>query len=157
TSNRNSHKDPRKMNAFTRFIARSNRRYASNDPGLMQRQKRALRPGVDSLEARSLLTVTPVGPETLVNTTVAGDQGFFTSWSGEGQVNSVAADANGNYVVVWEGNGVGDSYGVFAQRYLADGTPSGSEFRVNVATAADQVGPVVAMDHAGDFAVAWST
>jgi hypothetical protein len=112
---------------------------------------------IDRLEDRSLMSVTPVGPETLVNTTVAGDQGFFTSWSGEGQVNSVAADANGNYVVVWEGNGAGDSYGVFAQRFLADGTPSGGEFRVNAATADNQVGPVVAMDHAGDFAVAWST
>jgi hypothetical protein len=37
------------------------------------------------------------------------------------------------------------------------GTPSGGEFRVNAATADNQVGPVVAMDNAGDFAVAWST
>jgi hypothetical protein len=130
---------------------------ADNDLGRARRRKPAFRAGVDHLEERSLLSVTPVGPETLVNTTVAGDQGSLTSWSGEGQVNSVAADASGNYVVAWEGNGVGDGSGVFAQRYLADGTPRGSEFRVNAATADNQVGPVVAMDHAGDFAVAWST
>jgi hypothetical protein len=121
------------------------------------RNKLALRARIDRLEERALLTVTPVGPETLVNTTVAGDQGDLSSWSGEGQVNSVAADSNGNYVVVWEGNGVGDSYGVFAQQFQADGTPRGSELRVNSTTADSQVGPVVATDHAGDFAVAWST
>jgi hypothetical protein len=125
--------------------------------GHVHRRKTAFHAGLDRLEERSLLTVTPIGPETLVNSTVAGDQGFLTSWSGEGQVNSVAADSSGNYVVVWEGNGPADSYGVFAQRFAADGTPRGSEFRVNSTTTDPQVGPVAAMDHAGDFAVAWST
>ena len=104
-----------------------------------------------------LQDVGPVGAEFRVNTTTAGQQGFFNSVSGEGQVNSVATDAQGNFVVVWEGGGPGDSVGVFAQLYRADGTPRGGEFRVNDVTVDNQRGPVVAMDNAGNFAVAWST
>ena len=76
-----------------------------NDPHQVLRRKLAFRASLDRLEERALLTVLPIGSETLVNTTVPGGQGYFSSVSGEGQVNSVAADANGNYVVVWEGNG----------------------------------------------------
>jgi hypothetical protein len=140
------------MNVF-RFAARTGSRSSAHDIGRPPRRQRAFRARVDRLEERSLLSITPAGPESLVNTTVAGDQGFLSSWSGEGQVNFVATDSHGNSVVVWEGNGVGDNYGVFAQRYLADGTPEGGEFRINVATADPERGPVVAMDDAGDFAV----
>lgn len=52
----------------------------------------------------------PVDPQPfLVNTTLAGVQ----------RTPSVAADAAGNFVIVWEGNGKGDSAGIFAQRYAA--------------------------------------
>jgi hypothetical protein len=99
----------------------------------------------------------PVGPETRVNQTTAGDQGYMSSVSGEGQVNSVAADAQGNYVVIWEGAGPGDSDGgVYARMYYADGTPRTNEFRVNLAAARPQRMPVIAMASNGDFAVAWS-
>ncbi len=47
--------------------------------------------------------------ETLVNTTTAGDQ----------EHPSVAMDAQGDFVVVWTGNGPGDTLGVFAQRFTA--------------------------------------
>ena len=45
--------------------------------------------------------------ETLVNTTTAGDQEYP----------SVAMDAKGDFVVVWTGNGPGDTLGVFGQRF----------------------------------------
>ncbi len=64
----------------------------------------------------------PVGSEFQVNTFVPGAQ--FAP--------AVAMDADGDFVVAWESNGQdGDGFGIFAQRYRADGTASGSEFRVN--------------------------
>ncbi len=86
---------------------------------------------------------------------------------GEFQVNShttdsqaspaVAADAAGGFVVVWHGEGQdGSGYGIFGQRYDADGDPVGVEFPVNTATAQDQRDPAVAAAPAGDFLVAWS-
>jgi hypothetical protein len=47
------------------------------------------------------------GSETRVNTTTAGDQ----------QYSSIAMTATGQAVIVWSGNGVGDSSGVFAQQW----------------------------------------
>lgn len=52
----------------------------------------------------------PLDPQPfLVNTTLAGMQ----------RTPSVAADAAGNFVIAWEGNGRGDSAGIFVQRYAA--------------------------------------
>jgi hypothetical protein len=49
----------------------------------------------------------PLGNEFQVNTTTSGNQAF----------SSVALDGLGDAVVVWSGNGPGDTAGVFAQRY----------------------------------------
>jgi hypothetical protein len=54
-------------------------------------------------------------------------------------------------------NGPGDSEGVFARLYYADGTARTGEFRVNAGTTNPQRGAVVAMNAGGTFAVAWST
>jgi hypothetical protein len=71
---------------------------------------------------------------------------------------SVAMDANGNYVVTWSShNQDGSGWGVYAQRYDANGNPLGSEFRVNTTTVGDQMYSTVAMDAAGDFVVTWSS
>ncbi|WP_417683881.1 tandem-95 repeat protein [Roseibium sp.] len=52
---------------------------------------------------------------------------------------NVASLADGGFVVNWVSNGQdGSSYGVFAQRYDADGNAVGSEFRVNSTTAGNQ-------------------
>ncbi len=69
---------------------------------------------------------------------------------------SVAADAAGNFVVVWESLlQDGDGRGIFAQQYLPDGTPYGDVFQVNTWIAGDQEAPVVAMNENGNFVVAW--
>lgn len=76
---------------------------------------------------------------------------------------AAAMDAQGNSVVVWqswEDSGDMSGYGVFAQRYLADGTPIGSPVLVNsgtnpALTNGNQDSPSVAMDAAGDFVVVW--
>ncbi|REK08469.1 MAG: hypothetical protein DWQ37_20220 [Planctomycetota bacterium] len=85
---------------------------------------------------------------------------------GEFQVNSVtdgpqvlstvAMDPNGNFVVAWMGDD-GDSFGIFAQRYDALGTPQGGEFQVNSSTAGQQASQAIAMDADGDFVVVWDS
>ncbi|MGE0607853.1 MAG: tandem-95 repeat protein [Pirellulales bacterium] len=61
------------------------------------------------------------GGETLVNTTTAGEQRY----------SSVAMNAGGGFVVVWTGNGPGDGFGVFSQRFTV---PSGLVFTVGDGT-----------------------
>jgi hypothetical protein len=68
----------------------------------------------------------------------------------------VAADAAGNFVVVWGGQGFDGTKEVFAQRYASTGVPLGGEFRVNTYTTSGQGGPSVASDSAGNFVVAWT-
>jgi Ca2+-binding RTX toxin-like protein len=87
-----------------------------------------------------------VGGETAVNTTVAGDQTGV----------AVAALADGGYLAVWSGNGVGDDVGVFARRYGANGVAVGTETRVNGTTAGSQTSAAVAALADGGYVVAWS-
>ena len=71
----------------------------------------------------------------------------------------IAMEADGDFVVVWESGGSGDtdtdSNSVQGQRYNADGTTNGSQFEVNTYTTNSQGDPRVAMDADGDFAVVW--
>src|SRR5437773_4065753 len=90
----------------------------------------------------------PVGPEFRVNTYIPGNE--FGS--------SIAADALGNFVVVWQSsNQDGSLTGVFGQRYASSGAPLGPEFRVNTYTTSNQFGPAVASDASGNFVVVWTS
>jgi hypothetical protein len=87
-----------------------------------------------------------LGNEFRVNSYTTGPQ----SWP------SVASDAIGNFVVVWQGPGQGDSsVGVFGQRFDSAGVAQGSEFRVNSYTTSNQITPSVASDASGNVVVAW--
>jgi hypothetical protein len=78
--------------------------------------------------------------------------------TGSFSVPTVAMDAIGGFVVVWQSvSGDSDGYGILAQRFSSDGTPIGSQFRVNTATSGNQLYPSIAMDPAGDFIIAWQT
>jgi hypothetical protein len=92
-----------------------------------------------------------VGSEFQVNTYTTSHQ--ITERRG-GRV--VAADANGNFVVVWS-DYVQDGWfgGVYGQRFDANGTPIGDEFRVNSYTPLTQRFPSVASGAAGNFVVVW--
>jgi hypothetical protein len=70
---------------------------------------------------------------------------------------AVALDADGNFVVVWRGEGPGDDWGVFGRRYTSSGTSIGSAFRVNSCTTNRQWYPTVASDSAGNVVVAWQS
>jgi hypothetical protein len=88
----------------------------------------------------------PVGSEFQVNTYTTRNQ----------QAPSVAADASGNFVVVWQSDGQdGSGSGVFGQRYDSAGRALGSEFRVNSFTTENQADPSVAADASGGFVVVW--
>jgi hypothetical protein len=90
----------------------------------------------------------PVGSEFQVNT-------YTTSFQGTA---SAAADANGNFVVVWLSVGQdGSGNGIFAQRYNSEGGVLGVEFRVNSFTGNDQRYPSVASNAPGDFVVVWAS
>jgi len=89
-----------------------------------------------------------------------GGEIHINSWTTDNQARpDVAMDSNGDFVVVWDSMKQQDvNYtNVFGQRYNANGTPAGSEFRVNTFVSEDQNYPAVAMDSAGNFAVTWQS
>ena len=73
---------------------------------------------------------------------------------------SVAMDANGDFVVVWQSYGSSDTdtdiWSIEAQIFASDGSAVGSEFQVNTYTTGWQWEPVVATDTDGDFVVVWT-
>ena len=89
----------------------------------------------------------PLGPEFRVNTYTTSSQ-FFPS---------VASDAGGNFVVVWNSPADESGTGVFGQRFASSGAPMGPEFRVNTVTFAEQYVGNVASDAAGSFVVVWDS
>jgi len=99
---------------------------------------------------------TPIGAEIAVNTQTIDDQSF-----------SAAAMAdNGEFVIVWRGRRdffdlgggtQGYNYGIYAQRFNADGTPLGTEIMVSSPTPFDDEGqPSVAIGADGGFVVSWT-
>lgn len=94
---------------------------------------------------------TPVDAEFQVNS-------YFTSH----QTNpAVAADAKGNFVVVWQSNGSygtdQSGYSIQAQCYDTTGAPAGDQVQVNTYTTGAQEEPAVASDAQGNFVVLWDS
>ena len=93
----------------------------------------------------------PAGAEFQVNTYTTGFQ----------DRPSVAADADGDFVVVWESDGSSGTdtsgYSIQGQRYASDGSTQGAQFQVNTYTTSDQDAPSVAADADGDFVVVWES
>lgn len=95
-----------------------------------------------------MLSLSPSGLEFHANT--------YTTLA---QTNSaVAADGNGDFVIVWESNqeGVGGT-GIYAQRYNSAGVAQGTEIHVNSLTTSSQTIPSIAMDADGDFVIVWAS
>ena len=70
---------------------------------------------------------------------------------------SVAADADGDFVVVWQSTQDGSGYGIFGRAFSSAGTPLASEFQVNTYTPDYQKYTVVAADDDLDFVVVWAS
>lgn len=103
------------------------------------------------LEVGAKAQVPPNGGEFQVNTYTTNAQ----------TRSSVAADAQGDFVVVWHSqgsSGTDTSYrSVLARRYDASGTPLGSDFQVNTYTTGYQYNADVATDSQGGFVVVWES
>lgn len=89
----------------------------------------------------------------------AGDEFRVNSYSTSEQSRAAIAVApDGSFVVVWDGfKSTESGAGVFGQRFAADATPLGSEFKVNTFTSGKQRFPAIAMDGDGDFVVVWES
>ena len=93
------------------------------------------------------ITGIPQGPEFRVNTYTTGDQ----------YEPSAAMTGAGNFVVAWASTQDGSGTGIFGQRFLAAGVPTGPEFRVNTFTTGAQYQAAAAIDIFGDFMVVWGS
>jgi Ca2+-binding RTX toxin-like protein len=88
----------------------------------------------------------PLGIETRINTTTAGDQGSP----------SVTALNGGGYVVTWQSVGQDTSgSGIYMQRYDGSGVAQGVETRVNTTIAGDQQESSVSALADGGYVVVW--
>ncbi len=91
---------------------------------------------------------TAVGDQFQVNTNTSGNQVAY----------SVALDADGDFVVVWESYSGAPPYAfIEGQRYASDGTAIGGEFQINAYKTDRQGRPSVAMHPDGGFVVAWDS
>ena len=93
---------------------------------------------------------TPLGNEFRVNSFTPGNQAATRF--------GVAANASGNFVIVWQSvghDGDPDTIGAFGQRFDASGSPQGGEFLINSYTTRAQGYPLVTMDKTGEFTVMW--
>jgi hypothetical protein len=87
------------------------------------------------------------GPEIVVNTWKSKVQSTAT----------IGASADGRYLIAWMSYGQeGAVTGIYAQRFLSNGTPAGSEFRVNTTIANEHQAPVAAALSSGGYVVAWT-
>jgi hypothetical protein len=77
---------------------------------------------------------------------VAGEEFQVNTYTNNQQSSSnVASLGEGRFMVVWQSSGQdGSGYGIYAQRFQADGSPFGSEFRINSKTSNEQREPSVA-------------
>jgi Ca2+-binding RTX toxin-like protein len=81
-----------------------------------------------------------------VNTTTASAQGAA----------SAAATPDGGFIVVWESEGQdGSDYGIYGQRYAANGSALGAEFQVNGGTQYGQRAADIEVAADGSFIVVW--
>ncbi len=89
----------------------------------------------------------PVGGEFQVNSASTDSQSYA----------SVAADLNGNFVVVWQTTQGMYSQGIFGRRFSSSGSAVGQDFQVHTYASGSQATAAVAMSPAGGFMAVWSS
>ena len=100
-----------------------------------------------ALGSRTKAEPVPVGSEFQVNTATFSFQ----------YRPAVAVQDSGRFVVVWGGYSPGAFLDVFGQRFDIDGSPLGTEFRINTYTPGLQSTPDVGFDRQGNFVVVWDS
>ncbi|MFC1457776.1 cadherin domain-containing protein [Microvirga arabica] len=87
-----------------------------------------------------------------------GEQRVNTYTNSTQSSQSITALADGGWVVTWQSNGQdGGGFGVYQQRYDADGSLSGGERQVNTYTTSWQVRPSVTALKDGGWVVTWES
>ncbi|MCA8883532.1 MAG: tandem-95 repeat protein [Rhodobacteraceae bacterium] len=130
----------------------------SDDPRPVTRVAIQLEDGDGGSAAPALVDITiiedldrdgPLGSETRVNSVTADFQ----------NAPAAAGLLDGGYIAVWQSrnqdNPGDNNYGVFAQRYDANGVASGAEFQVNSTIVSSQASPSVAGLEDGGWVVVW--
>ncbi|MBT7759690.1 MAG: tandem-95 repeat protein [Rhodospirillaceae bacterium] len=92
----------------------------------------------------------------------AGGEFQINTHTSQGQyVSTMSGLADGGFVVIWNSDGQdSSSYGIFGQRYDANGNPTGSEFRANTYTSGIQFNESYVTENVagladGGFVVIW--
>lgn len=89
-----------------------------------------------------------IGPETMANTYIIGNQ----------QNQDMAVYPDGKFVIAWRSyNQDGDGGGIFAQMFSASRLKIGSEFQVNSFTSGNQDYPSPAILRDGKFVISWTS
>jgi hypothetical protein len=91
----------------------------------------------------------PLGHELQINTTSIGNQ----------KEQSVAMNADGSFIVVWQSPGPTneDNEDIFARRFYSNGMPVYNEFHINTNTIDKQICPKVAMNDGVSFVIVWES
>lgn len=106
------------------------------------------RPRCEHLEPRCMLTTGAIGDQFVV----AEAAGFTDTPA------AIAVFPDGSFTMAWESfEGDGSGFGVFAQRYGADGIPLGSKVLVNSTIDREQSAPSLAIDSTGNHLVVWQS
>lgn len=83
-----------------------------------------------------------------VNTTASGTQ----------KDSSIAMDSAGNFLIAWQGEGPGDTDGIFYRRFNADESAiDATDVLANGTNIGAQTDPDVALNDAGQFAISWAS
>ena len=88
---------------------------------------------------------------------VAGEFRVNTENSGAQSNSTIDMDASGDFIIVWQGNGpAGDADGIYFRRFNADGSHvDATDQLANQSDDTAEHDPVVAMQTAGKFVIAW--
>ncbi len=105
--------------------------------------------GQDIVLRRFTCDLTPIGNDTLVNTTLNLEVQDEPA---------IGVATGGNFLVAWsERHGYdGQQMGIFGRAYSSAGTPLGPEFQINQVWNASQWRPLIAPTPNGGFVVTWS-
>lgn len=102
------------------------------------------------LEPRLLLTTAPIGDQFVVAETLA-----FAATPA-----AIAVNNDGSFSAAWESfeeEAGGSGFGVFTQRYDANGSPISARRQVNTEAAREQSAPAIAVDAEGNELVVWQS
>ncbi len=90
---------------------------------------------------------TPLGGEYIVNSSTGGTRDYP----------SLTYNSRNELWIAWSGQGDGDTRGIFARRFAADGRPLGAEWRVNEYVRGDQERPQLATGIDDTVAMSWTS